>query len=157
MCKVNAKYKAFVTVENGKEVLYLQLLKALYGCVRSALLWYELFAKTLAGMGFELNPYDPCVANMMFEGKQCTIAWYVDDTKISHVNPKVVDKVIAAIEAVFGKMTVTRGKQHEFLGMKITFNPDKTVKIDMKEYVEQAIESFGESVLKGATTPARKN
>jgi hypothetical protein len=88
MCTVNAKYVAFVVIENGKKVLYLQLKKALYGCVRSALLWYELFAGTLKKMGFELNPYDPCIANKVIEGAQCTIAWYVDDTKISHIKSR---------------------------------------------------------------------
>jgi hypothetical protein len=44
-------------------VLYLKLIKALYGCVKLALLWYELFAGTLIKLGFELNPYDMCVAN----------------------------------------------------------------------------------------------
>ena len=32
LCKMNPKYKVFVTMENGKEVLYLELKKALYGC-----------------------------------------------------------------------------------------------------------------------------
>ena len=88
MCTVNETNKHFVVVELGKKVLYLQLLKALYGCVRSALLWYELFAGTLKGMGFILNPYDACVANKIVEGSQCTIAWYVDDTKYRMLSPK---------------------------------------------------------------------
>ena len=50
----------FVTYENGVKVLYVQLDKALYGCVQSALLWYELYSSTLIDMGFELNPYDMC-------------------------------------------------------------------------------------------------
>jgi hypothetical protein len=58
MWEANNNYKKFVTIENGKKVLYLQLLKALYGCVKSALLWYELFVSTLQEMGFILNPYD---------------------------------------------------------------------------------------------------
>jgi len=74
MCQVNPKYKKFVVVEHGKKVLYLQLLKALYGCVQSALLWYELFTGTLVDMGFKLNPFDPCVANSQVKGKQCTVA-----------------------------------------------------------------------------------
>ena len=49
-------------------------------------------------MGFLINPYDMCVANSMIEGKQCTICWYVDENKISHELPKVVDMVIAKIE-----------------------------------------------------------
>jgi len=57
MCQVNPKYEKFVVIENGKKVLYLQLLKALYGCVQSALLWYNLFTNTLVRMGFKLNPY----------------------------------------------------------------------------------------------------
>jgi Reverse transcriptase (RNA-dependent DNA polymerase) len=52
MISVNKRYQPFVSTENGKPVLYLQLKKALYGCVKSALLWYELFANTLKDMGF---------------------------------------------------------------------------------------------------------
>ena len=110
MCRVNPKYKDFVTVEKGKRVLYVQLLKALYGCVQSALLWYDLFTNTLKAAGYVLNPYDACVANQTIEGKQCTIVWYVDDSKISHVNHEVVTDTIKIIEKRFGKMTVTRGK-----------------------------------------------
>jgi Reverse transcriptase (RNA-dependent DNA polymerase) len=84
-------------------VLYLRLTKALYGCVCSALLWYELFANTLKDMGFELNPYDAGVANKIINGTQCTIVLYIDDNKISHVDPNVVSEVIAKIEERFGK------------------------------------------------------
>lgn len=45
--------------------------------------------------GFTLNPYDRCVANKMINGKQCTILWHVDDLKLSHEDPKVLDEVIA--------------------------------------------------------------
>jgi len=86
MCHVNQRYSAYIMIEDGKKVLYLRLLKALYRCVQSALLWYELFSMSLQGMGFVLNPYDPCVANKIINGKQCTIVWYVDDNKISHIN-----------------------------------------------------------------------
>jgi hypothetical protein len=114
LCDVCGDYRQFVTYENGKKVLYLELLKALYGCVQSALLWYELFTGTLEAMGFELNPYDFCVANKTINGKQCTIGWYVDDNKISHVHPSVVSDIIKRIEDKFGKMTVTRGKERVF-------------------------------------------
>ena len=121
MCKVNPKYEKYVTIENGNKVLYMQLLKALYGCVKSALLWYELFSNTLKGKGFVLNPYDLCVANKFINGKQCTITWYVDDTKISHVDSKVVTSSIEKIEAKFGKMAVTRGDKHVLHGMTLNF------------------------------------
>jgi Reverse transcriptase (RNA-dependent DNA polymerase)/Zinc knuckle len=157
MCNVSTEYKRFVHFENGKKVLYLRLMKALYGCVKSALLWYELFSSTLEGLGFELNPYDPCVANKMIDGKQCTIVWYVDDTKISHQDDNVVSNVIELIESKFGKMTVTRGREHVFLGMKIDFHTNGTASIRMKEYIAEAIQDFGEDISRQAATPAKKN
>jgi hypothetical protein len=103
LCDVCEDYRQYVTYENGKKVLYLELLKALYGCVQSALLWYKLFTGTLEGMGFELNLSDFCVANKTIEGKQCTVGWYVNDNKISHVEPSVVTEIIKKIEDKFGK------------------------------------------------------
>jgi hypothetical protein len=141
----------------SQKVLYLQLRKALYGCVKSALLWYELFSGTLQKLGFELNPYDPCVANMMIDGAQCTIAWFVDDTKISHVSEAVVSRVIGQIEAAFGPMTVTRGRNHVFLGMEIKFLDEGKLSIGMTEYVKDAIEDFQDDVSRSAVTPANKN
>ena len=108
-------------------------------------------------MGFTLNPYDPCVANMMIEGAQCTIAWFVDDNKISHVSEAVVSRVIEQIEAQFGKMTVTRGRKHVFLGMEIDFLGDGRLSIGMQEYVKDAIAEFQENVSRPAVTPANKN
>jgi hypothetical protein len=58
MLQLEKYYSKFVTNENGKQTFYLQLKKALYCCVNSALLWYEVFSGTLQGMGFKLNPYN---------------------------------------------------------------------------------------------------
>ena len=44
----------------------------------------------LEEMGFVVNPYDPCVANMMVNGAQITVCWHVDDLKISHRDEEVV-------------------------------------------------------------------
>jgi hypothetical protein len=132
------------------------IMKALYGCVRSALLWYELFAGTLKRMGFVFNPYDPCVANKEIEASQCTVAWYVDDTKISHVKSTVVTSVIKMIEEKFGKMTVTRGQHHVFLGMNIVFTGDGNLSIGMQECIKEAMLTFGEDVSRPAATPAKK-
>ena len=79
----------------------------------------------------------------MIEGKQCTIASYVDDNKISHVDPKVVSMIIDKLEERFGKMTVTRGKEHVFLGMNsIRYTEERTAVISMKSYLEEAIEEW---------------
>ena len=153
-CKIDPTLEAFVTYENGKKVLYVQLDKALYGCVQSALLWYELYSETLKDMGFILNPYDLCVANAEIDGKQCTICWYVDDNKISHIDPKVVDKVIEKIESKFGTMSKTRGSNHEFLGMDMRFRKGK-VTIGMKKHILKAIADFEDDIIRSAASPAK--
>ena len=157
MCEVNSKYKPFVRIVNGRKVLYLKVLRALYGCIESALLWYELFTTTLTNMGFKVNPYNRCVANKMINGNQCTIVWYVDDRKVSHVDKKVVSNVIAEIEKHFGKMDITYGKEHEYLGMKVKITDDKKVLIDMTDQVKEVIEFFGEELSGTVSTPANRN
>lgn len=88
--RVNTEYEKYITYEKGRKVLYMKLIKALYGCIMLALLWYRTFVEYLEGIGFQLNPYDPCVAIVDINGLQCTICWYVDDTKISHRDPEAV-------------------------------------------------------------------
>ena len=73
-------YRKYVTVgPNGEPILYVRLLKALYGLLRSALLFYKKLRGDLENMGFVVNPYDPCVANKMINGSQMTVTWHVDD------------------------------------------------------------------------------
>ena len=69
-----ALYREYVTYSaNGVPMLYVRLSKALYGMLRAALLFYKRLRSTLEEMGFEINPYDPCVANMVVEGGQITV------------------------------------------------------------------------------------
>ena len=157
MCKANPTYKKFIHTGSGKRILFLQLKKALYGCVKSALLWYCLFRDTLCGLGFTLNPYDPCVANANIKGSQCTIVWYVDDNKISHKDREVVNDLVQCIEAKFGHMAKTQGDEHEFLGMKLQFDrKTKTVKVLMQSYIDEAIQQSQLDVKWAAATPATK-
>ena len=75
--------------ENGEKVFNILMIRAVYGYIESALLWYNLISKTIEGLSFEINPYDICVSNKVIEGTQCTLAWYADDDKLSHRNPEV--------------------------------------------------------------------
>ena len=159
MCKVNPEHEKNVIYENGQKVLYMEILQAIYGCIESALRWYELYSETLEKEGFVINPYDKCVANKEIDGKQCTIVWYVDDNKVSHVDPLVVTDVINTMKSHFGELTVTRGKKHRFLGMNITINEDKNIEIEMKDQLQEAVDMFEQAdcskVNETVTSPAR--
>ena len=112
MRMANPSLKPMVRMKNGKNVLYLRVIKDLYGCNESGLLWYQIFRDKLKADGFELNPYDKYKANKTIDGTQCTITWFVDDVKISHANKDLVAKVINGMECTFEKLTVNRGKKH---------------------------------------------
>ena len=57
-----------------------------------SLLFYCKLTKALLSYSFELNPYDPCVANKMLDSEQLTICWHVDNLKLSYIDPKVNNK-----------------------------------------------------------------
>ena len=101
--------------ENGKKVLYVKILRAIYGCIESALLWYKLYSETLEGMEFVINTYDWCVSDKMINGNQCTIMWYVDNNKLSHVDPNIFTEILEEINKHFGELVVSRGGEHDFL------------------------------------------
>jgi hypothetical protein len=107
---------------------YIRLLKALHGTLRAARLFWKMPSEQLIEWGFEINPYDWCVANKVIDGKQCTVRWHVDGLKISHQDKRVVTSLIEDLKSVFGKeapLTVTRGKIHEYLGMTIDYSIPK--------------------------------
>ena len=80
-----ALYLEYVTYSaSGVSMLYTRLSKALYGMLRAALLFYKRLRSTLEDMRFEVNPYNPCVANMMVGVGQITVYWHEDDLKMSH-------------------------------------------------------------------------
>ena len=47
LADVNEKYRKHLIKEGGKTVLYVKVIRAIYGCIESALQWYKLFSETL--------------------------------------------------------------------------------------------------------------
>ncbi|KAG7373061.1 reverse transcriptase RNA-dependent DNA polymerase [Nitzschia inconspicua] len=159
LLRMEPSYCQFVTYERGKKVLYTQLDKVLYGALQSALLfWKKLTAYVVDTLGFEINPFDACVANKVIKGKQCTIVWYVDDLKLSHEDPAVVEDIFAKLQAEFGKeapLTVTRGKVHNYLGMRIDYSVDGKVQFTMPSVVNDIITQLPALLATGPSmTPA---
>ena len=77
-------YQNIITTKKEK-VLYVKAQKALYGMLKSALLFYRKLHNDLENVGFKLNLYDPCMANKIVHGSQMTKILHVDDLKISHL------------------------------------------------------------------------
>jgi len=152
LCEMDRSYEEYVHMEHGKKVLYVHITKAIYGLLESAMLFYRRLVKDLTAFGFEINPYDPCVANKMVNGHQMTVSWHVDDLKISHKDPRQIDGFIAWVKKTYGsigEVKVTRGKIHDYLGMKLEYTVPGQVTIDMVDYVQSMIDNFPKAALKG--------
>jgi hypothetical protein len=154
-------YKSYATTDKkGTKQLLVQCQNALYGTMVASLLYYRKFTKSLTEIGFELNPYDPCVANKIIKGEQMTICFHVDDCKLSHRKSKVMDKMIKWLrqeyESIFedgsGEMTVSRGKVHTYLGMTLDYTVRGQVKITMIGYVDEILTAFDKADPKGRGT-----
>ena len=150
-------YRPYLTHERGEPVLYVELLKALYGTIRAARLFWERMSKQLVEWGFTPNPYDSCVMNKMVDGKQLTVAWHVDDFKISHVSSAVLDKFIDDLDNEFGKetpLTKSRGKIHDYLGMTMDFSKPGEVTVTMIDYIKMILADAPTDMKGSAVTPA---
>jgi hypothetical protein len=147
-------YGPYVTTDKkGVKQLITQCLNAIYGTMVASLLYYNKFCRTLKTNNFIINPYDPCVANRQVDGKQQTICWHVDDCKLSHKDKTANDDFIQTLrdeyESIFedgsGKMTVSRGKVHTYLGMKLDYGIKGQCAVTMFEYLEECIEAYDQA------------
>ena len=155
LCEVNPEFKNYISMEKGQQVLYVRVLRAIYGSIYSGLLWYDLFTNTLKDMGFELNPYDKCVANKTVNGKQCTIVWYVDDLKISHMEHAVNMEIIDKLREHFGDLKATTGDSHTYLGVNYTIDrKKKCVHMEAKKQVQEATNKFPDHDLREVKSPS---
>ena len=106
-----------VVVENGKTVSFVKSLKALCGTSKAALSFCKKLVADLRSTGFKANPHDPCAANKMIDGKQMTVAWHIDDLKVSHKDANKVTRFVNWLKTKckdkeIDVMKATRGKVH---------------------------------------------
>ena len=107
--------------------------------------------------GFPPNKYDVCVVNKKVDGSILTIAWHVDDLKISHKKKSVVNKSIQDMEKEFGDqapLTISHGPVIEHLGMTMDFTRPGLVMINMENYVKMMLHHSPTEMDGLATTPA---
>ena len=148
-------YRKYVASDaRGKPVLYVRLQKALYGLLRSALLFYRKFRAELEAYGFEVNPYDPCVANKMVGDKQMTVIWHVDDIMATCENDFELTRLFSYLGDIYGpRLTMTKGNKHEYLGVTYELE-DTEVAVSMFQFIDEMLEEFPEEIKSSSATPA---
>jgi hypothetical protein len=145
-------------------ILYLKCLKALYGHMEAARLFYDdLDSSLVKKMNFTRNQYDPCIYNRKSQTREMiTIKTHVDYLKISSKSKEQVDLVVSEWRDIYKYITVSEGEEHDYLGMVMTFDrKNNRVEINMKKYIQGIIKEFEEmepdEEIKKVSTPARNN
>ena len=68
-------YQKYISTDSkGEPSLFVKRQKALYGMLKSALLFYKKLLTNLSSQGFTVNPYYPCVVTKTIRGNKWQIA-----------------------------------------------------------------------------------
>ena len=97
------------------------LIKALYGCLESGKLWYDLLSSSLIELGFTMNWYDRCVFNKGHGEEQITVGIFVDDLFILTKLLSTIQDLYTQLAAKFTNITMNVGPNVSYLGMNFKF------------------------------------
>ena len=148
LVSINGDYLKYMRNDGTVPVI---LKRALYGCVQSALLWYNKMRQFMTKIGFEVNKYDECV----FMRNTTMVVLYVDDILVAAKDVASMEEFIERLRDEFKDITVNRGAVHNYLGMVLDFSSEGSFKVSMEKYICKIVEDFGG---KGnAPTPALDN
>ena len=126
ICEIDPAYhdKIIWSKDRKKKFLYGWLIKAVYGILHEAIIFYNKLSKHLTDHGFVQNEYDICTFNKMVNGEQVTVQFHVDDLKVSHKDQAVLDNFLNDLKSEFGQedeLTENKGLVHKYLGITIDY------------------------------------
>ena len=135
--------KKFSDYTNSDGTLVVELDRALYGCIESALLWFRELSGFLAKIGFVSNPYDICVMNRSDSKGDSTVGIYVDDILLTCSYPSLANTFIQELEKEYKQLKVRRGLTHNYLGMVLDFSLKGVVTISQSGMIEEIVSAPG--------------
>lgn len=136
LCMIKPEYSAFV---NEKGEMIAKLDKALYGCVQSAKLWYDLLVKVLKEDGYVVNIEDPCVLNKIVYGTQSTILIHVDDLLCLCANAKAHEELAELLKRRFHETKFNSETILSYLGMTLDLSVAGKIKVTMEGFVHDLL------------------
>ena len=102
----------------------------------------QSLCKHLEYLGLIIITYDRFFDQNMIDGNKFTIVWYVDENKLSYVDPNLVTYILEEIRKHFGYMVISRGDTHYFLGMNHKIWKNKKLELIMKHQIEDTLRQF---------------
>ena len=94
----------------------------------------------------------------MIESHQTTVMWNVDNLNVSHKDPYKITKFASYISNIYGeKLTVKRGKVHDYLGMELDYSEEGSVKVYMIKYTGKILRYLPEKIVGSEASPAAEH
>jgi hypothetical protein len=155
LCELHPEFK-----RDEPGILYLKQIKAFYGHIEAARLFYDDLDGTLTQkLGLKRNAYEPSVHNKRTTDGAVTIRTHAYDLSASSRSTKQLEIMFIELKAIFGEITVHEEEEHDYLGMIMKYDWNKkSVQINMGECISGCVEEFKEdvpeTVFKTVITPA---
>jgi hypothetical protein len=134
---------------------YLEI-KALQGTKHGAYNWHVTARRVLMEMGFQMAVTQPCYFNKWDNDIFTHIRLYVDDFRCSSDTEDMLDYYMSKLDKTKGGVFPVKVLPGDYwLGMEI--DHDKvagTMKISMRKYIAELLETYGMSDCKPVATPA---
>jgi hypothetical protein len=130
-----------------------KLVKALYGTIEAANLWFKNISATLMRMSYKAIGSDKCVFTKKVGEAVSCVTLYVDDL-FFRGDSELIKSDLRALTDVYKEITVNEGMRQSYLGMLFDFGVPGQVSINMDKYVHDVLEEC-KSVRGLVPTPAK--
>ena len=127
-------------LEDGRVLV--KLLRALYGTIQAAMLWYKLLKKIILEYGFVQHTNDRCVFILKKDGVIFIVGFHVDDLLMVCKNKNLISHFIAYLLGKFTNVTVHEGRQQTYLGMMINMEEEGVISVSMDGYVSSVLDMY---------------
>ena len=146
------KYESSILCELDKSLtkyidddgcLNVQLIKALYGCIESARLFFDLLSGIFIKYGFKQHPLDDCVFYYQnAQNQKILVSTHVDDLMIGSTDDNLLKHFIKYLQNQFSELKVYIGNKYSYLGMSVEFCNDH-VELSMSNNIKKILKDYG--------------
>ena len=119
-----------------------QILKALYGLIQSAVLWFNVLISFLSSIGFRSNLYDNCVMRRKTEYGTMLLILYVDDILVLSDDERDNHWLIHELEKEYGTISVDLKDSFTYLGMVLKKESNGEIQVYIPGYIQMMLSEY---------------
>ena len=153
LVKLKPHLKEYVDPLTG--TMLVQILKALYGLVQSADLWFKALSSFLMSLGFKQNPLDECVMMLHTEFETLINILYVDDILMLADRKILITWLEHELEDEYETIVIDTSDTFTYLGMVVSKDENCVIDMHMIGYIENILVDWAKhSKIREVVTPA---